>query len=89
MRRVRSAPIASARSMKQLEFPFMIRIVPWDGQYTFTHWVAKQCFDEAAREAKTPEEKQAFDLGPFYEPEIRAWAWVLETLGVDNLPRSV
>lgn len=58
----------------QLEFPFMINIVPWDGQYTFTHWMAKQCFDEAAREAKTAEEQQAFDLGPFYESEICAWA---------------
>jgi hypothetical protein len=66
----------------QLEFPFMIRVIPWDGQYTFTHWVAKQCFDEAAREAKTLEEKEAFDVGPFYEPEIKAWAWVLETMGL-------
>lgn len=69
--------------MKQLEFPFMIRIIPWDKQFTFTHWIAKQCFDSAAREAKTVEEKSAFDLGPFLADEIRVLAFVL-----DNLPKS-
>lgn len=63
----------------QLEFPFMMRIIPWDGQYTFTHWIAKQAFDDAAKEAKTQEEKDAFDLGPFKEVEIRVWASVLES----------
>ena len=44
---------------KQLEFPFMIQIIPWDGQYTFTHWIAYQCFNEAAKGAETQAEKDA------------------------------
>jgi len=64
-----------------MEFPFMIRVTPWDGQYTFTHWIAKQCFDEAAKAAKTLEEQRAFDIGPFKETEIRVWGWMLDTMG--------
>lgn len=66
-----------------MEFPFVIRVNLWDGQYTFTHWIVKQCFDAAAQEAKPQAEKDAFDLGPFKEYEIRACGHVLKTFGVD------
>ena len=70
--RVLNAATANVRNM-QLEFPFMMHVRGWDGQYTFTHWIAKQCFNEAAKGAKTQAEKDAFDLGPFKEYEIRVW----------------
>ena len=36
----------------QLEFPFMMKIVPWDGQRTFTHLLSEKVFLEAARKAQ-------------------------------------
>lgn len=58
----------------QLEFPFMICVVPWDGQYTFTHYLARKCFREAAAKDQqlfaTADEEQA----------VRAWTFVLDTL---------
>jgi len=61
----------------------MMRVNLWDGQYTFTHWIVKQCFDVAAKEAKTQAEKDAFDLGPLKEHDIRVWGHVLTTFGID------
>lgn len=38
---------------KQLEFPFMIDMVPWDGQYTFLHYITREGAQAANREVGT------------------------------------
>ena len=80
---VRNVPLAvtqSAAKMKQLELPFLT-IIPWDGQYTFTHWIARKCFQEAAREARTLTDYVAVQV------DTEAWISVTEILrkhGIDN-----
>ena len=64
----------------QLEFSFMYSLAsPWDGQYTFKHYIAKQAIDACEKE-----NPNLFDLGPFKETEMRAWTFVL-----DNVPNLV
>lgn len=41
----------------QSEFPFVsslytMKVVPFDGQYTFLHFITSECFKKSAEEAK-------------------------------------
>ena len=57
--------------VKQLEFPFMMQVTPWDGQYTFTHYLAREAVRATNRE---------LGPNPFWseEKEVQWWKFTLD-----------
>ena len=58
-------------SAKQLEFQFMMDVIPWDGQYTFTHHLAREAVRDTNRK---------FGPNPFWteEKEVHWWVFTLD-----------
>jgi hypothetical protein len=69
----------NAAKMKQLELRSM-NVIPWDGQYTFTHWIAFRAFKEAAKKA------QSFSQ---VKDDMMEWERVIESFRKTGVPYDI